>query len=157
MTYHIDIQHACHDPIPIDDATLTLWAKTTLQSLRPAGEITIRIVNPEEITHLNHHYRQQNKATNVLAFPQDIPAEVQMDCPLLGDVIICPAVLALEASESMLQAHWAHIVIHGILHLLGYDHILPQDAHIMEEQEITLLAQFGYDNPYSEDHHFEQT
>lgn len=155
MTYHIDIQHACQEPSPFSDDMLILWAETTLRSLRPAGEITIRLVDSEEMIQLNHSYRQQNKPTNVLAFPQQIPSIVQMDCPLLGDVVICPHVLAKEANDQDLQAHWAHIVIHGVLHLLGYDHILPADAHIMEEQEIKLLAQFGYDNPYSEDPHFE--
>lgn len=155
MTYHIDIQHACANPPVVDDAMLTLWAETTLQALRPAGEITIRLVEVEEMTALNHTYRQQNKPTNVLAFPQNLPAAVQMDCPLLGDVIICPAVLAAEAKPTGLQAHWAHIVIHGVLHLLGYDHIQPKDARVMEEQEVVLLAKFGYDNPYSEDQYFE--
>ncbi|MCX7119058.1 MAG: rRNA maturation RNase YbeY [Legionellales bacterium] len=155
MTYHIDIQHACHNPAPVDDAMLTLWAETTLQSFRPAGEITLRLVEPEEIAALNHTYRQQNKPTNVLAFPMQLPAAVQMDCPLLGDVLICPNVLATEANPKKLQAHWAHIVIHGVLHILGYDHIQSEDARIMEEQEVMLLAKFGYDNPYSEDQHFE--
>lgn len=72
MTYHIDIQHACHNPAPVDDAMLTLWAETTLQSFRPAGEITLRLVEPEEIAALNHTYRQQNKPTNVLAFPHAV-------------------------------------------------------------------------------------
>ena len=84
-----------------------------------------------------------------------LPAAVQMDCPLLGDVLICPNVLATEANPQKLQAHWAHIVIHGVLHILGYDHIQSEDARIMEEQEVMLLAKFGYDNPYSEDQHFE--
>ena len=148
MTYYIDIQHACLSPSPVEDAQLSLWAETVLQSLRPAGEITIRLVEPEEIIDLNQRYRQQNKATNVLAFPMQLPAAVQMDCPFLGDIIICPKVLATEAKTEALLAHWAHIVIHGVLHLLGYDHIQPEDAGVMEEQEILLLAQFGYDNPY---------
>lgn len=155
MTYHIDIQHACDLPPVVDDATLTLWAETTLKALRPAGEITIRLVELEEMTHLNHTYRQQNKPTNVLAFPQTLPPGVEMECPLLGDVIISPAVLAKEAQSEGLQAHWAHIVIHGVLHILGYDHIQPEDERVMQAQEVVLLAKFGYDNPYSEDQHFE--
>ena len=151
MPYHIDIQDACHNKPPIEQRKLKLWAKTTLQALRPAGELTIRLVDTEEMTTLNARYRQQNKPTNVLAFPQQLPDIVQMACPLLGDVIICPDVLAEEATPSSLQAHWAHIVIHGVLHLLGYDHIEAEDAHMMEAQEIVLLAKFGYDNPYLED------
>ena len=80
---------------------------------------------------------------------------IPMDCTLLGDIVICPSVLAKEADVQGLTAHWAHIVIHGVLHLLGYDHIEAKDAQIMEEQEIRLLAQFGYDNPYLEDCHLE--
>lgn len=155
MTYFIDIQNACHNPLPVEEGMVSLWAETTLQSLRPAGEITIRLVETEEIIALNYRYRQQNKPTNVLAFPQQVPDVVEMDCPLLGDVIICPAVLAAEAGTQSLPAHWAHIVIHGVLHLLGYDHIQLEDARVMEEQEIVLLAEFGYDNPYLEDVHFE--
>ncbi len=107
------------------------------------------------MTSLNYTYRKQNKPTNVLAFPQQLPDVVEMDYPLLGDVIICPAVLATEASPSRLTAHWAHIVIHGVLHLLGYDHIQPQEALVMKEQEIALLAKLGYDNPYLEDQNLE--
>ncbi len=155
MTYHIDIQHACRNKPPVENNKVRLWAEATLQSLRPAGEITIRLVDVEEMTLLNNQYRQQNKPTNVLAFPQQLPTGVQMDCPLVGDVLICPTVLAEEATPSTLQAHWAHIVIHGVLHLLGYDHIQAEDAQIMEEQEIALLAKFGYDNPYLEDQNVE--
>lgn len=155
MTYFIDIQHAYEHPLPVTDDDLKLWATTTLQSLRPAGELTLRIVSAEEMTQLNHAYRQQKKPTNVLAFPQQVPEVVAMDCPLLGDVLICPSVLETEATPQTLVEHWAHIVVHGVLHLLGYDHIKPEDAQIMEEQEIRLLAQFGYDNPYLEDQHFE--
>lgn len=151
MTYRIDIQHATHLRPPTTDKMLKLWAKTTLQSLRSAGEITIRLVDSEEMAFLNHTYRQQNKPTNVLAFPQHVPEAVTMACPLLGDVVICPEILTSEATPQALEAHWAHIVIHGVLHLLGYDHIQTEDAQIMEAQEIALLAQFGYDNPYLED------
>ncbi|HVT62546.1 MAG TPA: rRNA maturation RNase YbeY, partial [Legionellaceae bacterium] len=122
------------------------------------GEITIRLVDPEEITYLNHTYRKKNKPTNVLAFPMNLPDNIHLDCPLLGDVIICPNVLEEESKNEhkTLSAHWAHIVIHGILHLLGFDHIDSKDAHIMEQREIELLAHFGFDNPYlEEDNHLE--
>lgn len=155
MTYRIDIQHACNSTIPITDDLIMLWAKTTLQSLQPTAELTIRLVEPEEMIHLNHSYRQQNKPTNVLAFPANLPKTVRLARPLLGDVVICPQVL-LEESQAQsipLEAHWAHIVIHGILHLVGYDHIKPEEARIMEEREVTLLTELGYDNPYQEDTH----
>jgi probable rRNA maturation factor len=157
MTYHIDIQHACSTDIPIADTLIMLWAQTTLQSAQPAAELTIRLVDAEEMITLNNTYRKQNKTTNVLAFPSNIPSAVALDCPLLGDVVICPQVLLEEsiADQKPLEAHWAHIVIHGILHLLGHDHIKPEEAHLMEQQEISLLAQLGYDNPYQEEPHLD--
>jgi probable rRNA maturation factor len=115
-------------------------------------------VDKNDITQLNHLYRKQNKATNVLAFPANLPDEIALDYPLLGDVIICPEIL-LEESLSLqkpLIAHWALIVIHGVLHLLGYDHIEEEDARVMQALEITLLAQLGFDNPYhTEDNEIE--
>jgi len=114
------------------------------------SELTIRCVDPEEIQYLNKTYRHQDKPTNVLAFPSELPPEIYSDCPLLGDVIICPTVLAEEslAGDIALKNHWAHILIHGILHLLGYDHIKPEDAILMENHEINILGQLGFDNPY---------
>ena len=105
------------------------------------------------MTHLNSTYRKQNKVTNVLAFPSNLPKDIQLDVPLLGDVIICPSVLQAE-SESLnkpLQAHWAHIVIHGVLHLLGFDHVRDEDAPIMQAQEINILEELGFCNPYKEE------
>lgn len=156
-TYHIDIQHACAQPNPVQDELVLLWAETTLKAVQEAAELTIRFVDSEEMMTLNHTYRNQKKPTNVLAFPANLPPSIMLDCPLLGDVIICPTVLWDEsvAANTSLESHWAHIVIHGILHLLGYDHIEAADAVIMEKQEVDILAQLGYDNPYKEDAHFE--
>jgi len=110
-------------------------------------------VDSEEITYLNHAYRKKNKPTNVLAFPANLPDNIGLDYPLLGDVIICPLVLKQESLslDKPLTAHWAHIVIHGVLHLLGYDHINEEDADKMQAVEIKLLTQLGFDNPYQED------
>ena len=157
MTYYVDIQHACGSENPIKDDMIRLWAQTTLSSSLDAAELTIRFVEPDEMTRLNDTYRQQPKPTNVLAFPANIPPSVTLECPFLGDIIVCPSVLLKESidAQSPLEAHWAHIIIHGILHLLGYDHIDETDALTMEHREIVLLSQLGYDNPYQEDHHFE--
>ena len=155
MNYHIDIQHACEDTIPITDETFSEWATLVLSTQRDSAELTLRLVDRDEITQLNDCYRKQNKATNVLAFPANIPDNITLDYPLLGDVIICPHVLQEESISlnKPLIAHWALIVIHGILHLLGYDHIEDNDATIMQALEIKLLAQLGFDNPYQiEDH-----
>lgn len=148
--YHIDIQHACEENIPVTDEMLTQWAKHTLETQRDSAELTLRLVDIDEITHLNHHYRKQNKPTNVLAFPTNLPGGITLDYPLLGDVIICPAVLLQESLtlNKPLTAHWALIVIHGILHLLGYDHIEDGEAAVMQALEIKLLAESGFDNPY---------
>lgn len=150
MNYFVDIQHASKCSCPVSDDTLTDWVELTLKAHKETAELTLRFVDPSEITELNHLYRKQNKATNVLAFPASYPQHVQLDHPFLGDVIICPEVL-IEESKTLhvdLQAHWAHIVIHGVLHLLGYDHILKSDADVMQPIEINLLSHLGYDNPY---------
>ncbi len=148
--YHIDIQHACDEQPPVSDEILIHWAQKALSTQCDSAEFTLRFVNSEEITHLNHYYRKINKPTNVLAFPSTLPKGVTLDIPLLGDVIICPAVLQQEsiALNKPLIAHWALIVIHGLLHLLGFDHIKDDDAVIMQSLEIKLLAELGFDNPY---------
>lgn len=150
MNYHIDIQHACDEALPVTDETLSHWVTSTLLLHLDSAELTLRFVDTEEMTNLNHLYRKKNKATNVLAFAASHPAHVELEYPLLGDVIICPMVLTQESQnlETPLIAHWAHIVTHGVLHLLGYDHIKNDDAIKMQAIEIKLLAEFGFDNPY---------
>ncbi|GGI75327.1 rRNA maturation RNase YbeY [Legionella impletisoli] len=150
MTVHIDIQHASEEEAPVPDATLSQWAKMALTHQLNRGEITLRLVSLNEIQHLNRQYRHQDKPTNVLSFPSNLPKEIELDVPLLGDVIICPAILRQESEllNKPLEAHWAHIVIHGVLHLLGYDHIHEEDADIMQPIETQLLAKLGYDDPY---------
>ncbi len=150
MTYCVDIQHASSAPLPVSDETLQRWVALTLQSYQDSAELTLRFVDAPEMIELNHTYRKQNKVTNVLAFPASHPDDIELDYPLLGDVIICPSVLLAESNElkTNLEAHWAHIVIHGVLHLLGYDHIIEADAAIMRPIEISLLNELGYDNPY---------
>lgn len=157
MTYHIDIQHASPQKIPIDDETLIKWSTATLVSEKDCAEVTLRIVDRDEITHLNSTYRKQDKATNVLAFPADLPSHIQLDCHFLGDVILCADVIKQESIDlkKSLESHWALMVIHGILHLLNYDHIQEDDAAIMQALEIKLLAQLGFDNPYNEDQEIE--
>lgn len=148
MHYHIDIQHADHKmATPISDDLLRHWAITALTPYRETAELTLRLVDVDEMTHLNHTYRKQPKQTNVLAFPATHPKELMLDYPLLGDVILCPAVLQAESVslKTPLNAHWAHIVIHGVLHLLGYDHLQEEEAHIMQTIEQTLLIKLGFE------------
>jgi probable rRNA maturation factor len=150
MTFYIDIQKATEEPIPVTEEQLTSWASLTIEAHQAEAELTLRIVDKEEMTALNGTYRKQPKPTNVLAFPSELPEDVILPCPFLGDVIICPEVLSQESQELKItpEAHWAHIVIHGILHLLGFDHSNEKDTPIMQALEINLLERLGYANPY---------
>ncbi|MCP0913500.1 MULTISPECIES: rRNA maturation RNase YbeY [Legionella] len=149
MNYHVDIQDACATPLPVPEHVLLQWVELAL-SEKTTAELTLRFVDIDEMTHLNHTYRSKNAPTNVLAFPATLPQTIELELPLLGDVIICPAVLAQESQtlNKPLIAHWAHIVIHGTLHLLGYDHIQEEDACLMQAIETKLLAQLGFEDPY---------
>ena len=111
-------------------------------------EVTIRIVGAEESQALNHQYRGRDYPTNVLSFPFEAPAGITV--PLAGDLVICAPVVETEAREQdkTLDAHWAHMVVHGMLHLQGFDHIKDDDAEVMEALEVRLLAQLGFGNPY---------
>lgn len=155
MEYDITIQHVQSEikDLP-DDQTITTWIEMVLQNQRIDNvEVCIRLVDDKEIAALNEEYRQQAKPTNVLSFP--IEADDNLELPLqpLGDIVICPAIVNEEAitEEKSHDAHWAHIIIHGILHLLGYDHIEDEGAETMENIEIKLLQQLGYPNPYQEE------
>jgi probable rRNA maturation factor len=155
MTIQIDIQNACADPVPVSNQQISEWVCTALKSHTEKSELTVRLVDLDEMIHLNHTYRKQNKPTNVLSFPSHLPDNILLEHPFLGDIIICPAVLQTESLtlHTELLAHWAHIIIHGVLHLLGYDHIDINDALIMQKHEIKALEILGFNNPYaSEDH-----
>ena len=144
----LDLQIASNAPNLPSEAELERWAGAALDAQPDEAELTIRIVDEDEIQQLNRDYRGKDYATNVLSFPFEAPPG--MDLPLLGDVVICAGVVAREAAEQdkSLHAHWAHMVIHGCLHLLGHDHIEEAEADEMEGLEIHLLAALGYPNPY---------
>ncbi len=126
------------------------WARSALAGRRNPAELSIRIVDAAESQALNRQFRAKDKPTNVLAFPADLPAELGL--PLLGDVVICRDVVAAEAAAQgkAPEAHWAHMVIHGTLHLLGFDHQDPAQAEEMETLETELLAELGWPDPYQE-------
>lgn len=131
-----------------DDASFRLWVETALSQQTEPVELVIRLVGEEESQHLNQTYRGKERPTNVLSFPFEAPP--QMASPLLGDLVICVPVVEREAHEQgkSLDAHWAHLVIHGLLHLLGYDHQTDEEALQMESRERDLLQQLNYPDPY---------
>ena len=124
------------------------WAEAALRGRRPDAELSIRIVGEAESAELNSRYRGKSGATNVLSFPTELPAGVPL--MLLGDLVICAPVVAREAAAQgkASEAHWAHMVVHGCLHLAGYDHEDEAQAAEMEPLETAILAQLGYPDPY---------
>ena len=135
------MQYACNrEGLPLR-ADFVRWARAALVG---GGEITIRLVEADEGLALNKEYRGKDYATNVLSFPYDSEPLVS------GDLVICPSVVAREASEQNkpLAAHYAHLTVHGMLHLQGWDHENDDDAQAMEDEETEILAALGYPDPY---------
>lgn len=132
-----------------DEEAISHWVSAVLAAEgRDSGELTVRIVDAQESAELNEQYRHKSGPTNVLSFPFDCPPEVELN--LLGDLVICAPVVQREAQEQhkQEQAHWAHMVVHGTLHLLGYDHLQQDEAEEMESREISIMDALGYANPY---------
>ncbi len=147
MKVHVEVQRVL-DAGPVE-ADIQRWVEAVLKHEKQKNmELTLRIVDEAESTALNSQYRNKDYPTNVLSFNYDIPAEVQMN--LLGDLVICAPVVQREAAEQgkQEQAHWAHMIIHGTLHLLGFDHLNDQEAQKMEQHEIAILAELGFPDPY---------
>jgi len=149
----IDMQIASeHKELP-NQQQLTLWAQTALQGLKDQAELSIRIVDESESQQLNLEYRGKDKPTNVLSFPFEVPeALVGLDevGHLIGDLIVCAQVVTEEAKQQNkpLMHHWAHMVVHGCLHLLGYDHITDEEAQVMEDLERIILSKLDISDPY---------
>jgi len=151
MTITLDLQIACSNKNLPSESQFQLWLETVLAPYQKSFELTIRIVDEVESQQLNHQYRDKNKSTNVLSFPFEVPEGIELD--LLGDLVICADVVESEAIEQKktLMSHWAHMVIHGCLHLLGYDHINDADADEMEALEIKSLKKLDISDPYISD------
>lgn len=147
----LDIQRIVESVNIPSDAELQAWVELALQDYSADAEVVIRIVDSEEISALNQQYRYKQGATNILSFPFDVPEGVE-GIDLLGDLVVCASALTQEATSQgkVLKNHWAHIIIHGILHLLGYDHIEENDANEMEAKEILMLQKLHINNPYQE-------
>ncbi len=150
------MQLACDEPGIPPQADICNWVEAAVaQSAKVPDrdvEVAVRIVDAEEIRRLNEHYRQQDRSTNVLSFPagriEGLPIEASL---LLGDVVICASVVAAEATEQgkSLADHWAHMVVHGTLHLLGFEHESDAEAAEMEGLEARILAARNVTDPYA--------
>ena len=145
----VEVQRACAAPGVPPPAKLVQWAEAALAGRREGARMTVRVVDETEGAALNERYRGRAGATNVLAFAFDAP---ELPCVrILGDVVVCAPVAAREARErsKRLDAHWAHLVVHGTLHLLGYDHEQTRSAREMEAIEREILGVLGYPDPYA--------
>ena len=150
MATTVELQIASNsDKIP-DPNKFQRWVAEATQHLHKDAEVSLRIVNQDESRELNHQYRGKNKPTNVLSFPSDLPSELNLS--LLGDLVICAPIVEQEALEQHknLEAHWAHMTVHGTLHLLGYDHINEIMAEEMENLETLILTNLNYSPPYQQ-------
>jgi len=151
MKLHLDLQNPNNfDDVP-SQTQFEKWVTCALQHIKCSiqePELTIRIVDADESSQLNCAYRNKNKPTNVLSFPFEVPE--QIECDLLGDLVICQPVMQKEAiAQNKLELdHWAHLVVHGTLHLLGFDHVSDSEAEEMESLEVEILEQLNIQNPY---------
>ncbi|WP_226643191.1 rRNA maturation RNase YbeY [Microbulbifer variabilis] len=145
----LDVQRASRCTSLPSDEKIRTWITNALSGQREEAELAVRIVDEEESQQLNFQYRGKDKPTNVLSFQTDFPAELNL--PMLGDLVICAPVVEKEARQQnkTIEAHWAHMLVHGTLHLLGYDHIEESDAEIMEKLETGLLIHLGFADPYT--------
>lgn len=154
MSAIVDYQQAFEGEQDIADAIplvseVEAWANAVLSHEGISDqEVTVRFTDEDESQSLNSEYRGKDRPTNVLSFPFEAPPGIEMN--LLGDLVICAPVISREAKEQGKQVrdHYAHMTVHGVLHLLGYDHMEDAEAQEMESKEIAILAQLGIENPY---------
>jgi len=154
MTAHVDVEIAIDDESIPATADIALWVSRAVQAAggQEDTDVSVRVVGAGEMQQLNDEYREQPKSTNVLSFPtgniEGFPTDAAVP---LGDVVICAEVVRAEAEEQgkTVAAHWAHMAVHGTLHLLGFDHEDDNDAATMEGLEIEILTRHGFPNPYA--------
>ncbi len=152
VSHQIDLQNLCQFE-QIAEHDLCQWCQQILQYIYPTPVgVALTLVSPQEIQKLNKNYRNKNKATNVLSFPQHLPEELEKEqgYRFIGDIVICADIVAQEAEQQNkpLQEHWRHMLTHGLLHLAGYDHIDQTQAEQMEQLEIDILSTMNVSNPY---------
>lgn len=148
MSISVDVQVADAGASVPDSERFDAWFAAALEGRGTGAELSVRIVDERESADLNERYRGKRGPTNVLAFPANLPDEIGV--PFLGDLVICRSVVEREAAEQgkTPDAHWAHMVVHGTLHLLGYDHGSDDEAAEMEALEVQILGRLGYADPY---------
>lgn len=146
----VDVQRCSSASWLPDDNEISRWVDLATHDLPYSVSLTVRMVDEAESRELNHRFRSRDSATNVLSFPCDVEDEQKVR--VLGDVVVCAPLVEVEAQNQgkKLRDHWAHLVIHGILHLLGYDHLAPDEAIVMENLEIAMLQKMEINNPYGE-------
>ncbi len=147
----IEIQTIFNSKGQPDQKHIQQWVDAALEGFNQDTEIVVRIVDEQESAELNEQYRHKSGPTNILSFPVEVPEGIELN--LLGDLVVCAPVLEKEALEQhkTLSDHWAHIIVHGVLHLLGYDHLDDEEAELMENKEIAILKQLTIKNPYLQD------
>lgn len=147
MTIQLDVQIAVRDPDVPAPSDFKTWA-AKIPSSDTGTRVCLRVADEDEVRKLNKRFRNVDKATNVLSFPADVPAELGVN--FLGDVVVCAPVVSREAQAQGkdLHAHWAHLFVHGVLHLQGYTHDDDSHAEQMEALEIETLQKLGIGNPY---------
>ncbi|MBD1564122.1 rRNA maturation RNase YbeY [Vibrio sp. SA48] len=149
MSIELDLQLAVESEQGLPTLNdFSQWLNKAVTPFQTQAEVTIRVVDVQESQQLNREYRGKDKPTNVLSFPFEAPPGMEID--LLGDLVICRQVVEQEAQEQNkpLLAHWAHMVVHGSLHLLGYDHIEDDEAEEMESLETEIMLDMGFEDPY---------
>jgi probable rRNA maturation factor len=149
MNCEISLEIADAGLAPPAAAQMIRWVESALAAEQCSGDICLYVVGDEEMASLNKQYRGKDGPTNVLSFPAELPADIPL--ALLGDIVLCSPLIEREALEQgkTLDAHWAHLLVHGTLHLLGYDHEVESDAELMECREIEILGGLGFTNPYN--------
>ncbi|VAW90548.1 Metal-dependent hydrolase YbeY, involved in rRNA and/or ribosome maturation and assembly [hydrothermal vent metagenome] len=150
LDLQVELSQSTDADLPVQ-AELEQWVKAALEGTMDEAELTIRLVENGESAALNQQYRDKPGPTNVLSFPFEAPADVPL--PLLGDIIICAPLVVQEAQAQgkTVRAHWAHLVVHGVLHLRGYDHTDDGEAREMEDLERKIMAYLEFDDPYMSD------
>jgi len=155
MQVLLDIQNTIDSkklppPIKIENWVSVALEKVDTKFNQP--EVTVRVVSLAESQELNLQYRNKNKPTNILSFPFEVPDMIPQDeiGEFLGDLVICEDIIIQEAKEQKksLESHWAHMIIHGTLHLIGFDHVMANDAEDMEALEVKILTTLGFSDPY---------